>query len=145
MKKAVIILMLTVISIFANAQKISMVFSASGIPIELTLVDSNGVRIGYSNFYNETGTLVMSLMYKNGVPNGQWARYDNKTGKLKETFVYVNGKLNGVHCWYDESGKIIKDIAYNNGVRVNNTQTENQLALQSSTSNNTTTGVPSGF
>ncbi len=123
--------LLTVFATATNAQKVFMVFNAtSGSPEELTLVDSNGVKIGYSNFYNKSGILTMSLMYKNGVPNGQWAKYDDKTGKIKESFIYVNGKLNGARCYYDESGKIIQRIIYKNGMRVNFPPAENLWALE---------------
>lgn len=115
-------------------QKVQMVFNGSGVPEELTLVDSNGVRIGYSNVYNKSGILVMSLMYKNGVPNGQWSRYDDKTGKIKESFNYVNGKLNGEHIWYNENGGIIKSVIYNNGTRVA-TPAQNIWALEVSHEN----------
>ena len=114
-----------------NAQKVFMVFNVTtGVPQELTLVDSNGVKIGYSNFYNSKGILTMSLMYENGVPNGQWTRYDDKTGKLKESFTYLNGKLNGERCLYDENGKITKSIAYIDGVRIAFPQNEILWALE---------------
>ena len=133
------IIMLVVLSIFpivANAQKVFMVFNAStGNPEELTLIDSNGVKIGYSNFYNKSGVLTMSLMYKNGVPDGKWSRYDEKTGKLMESFIYVNGKLNGERCFWDESGNVTKSVVYKNGIRVNYPQTENLWALEVSPSN----------
>ena len=118
-KLVVISCLLTIIPLFTNAQKVLVVFHAGGIPAEVTLVDSNGVRIGYSNFYNSAGILTMSLMYKNGVPNGQWTRYDDKTGQLKESFTYINGKLEGEHCWFDDFGKIAKNIVHVNGTRVN--------------------------
>lgn len=108
-----------------------MAFNGSGVPEELTLVDSNGVKIGYSNYYNNSGMLVMSLNYKNGVPNGQWTKYDDKTGKVRETFVYVNGKLNGEHLWYDGTGKVINSVVFKNGVRINFPQAENLWTLQS--------------
>lgn len=103
---------------FTSGQKVQMVFNGSGTPEELTLVDSNGVKIGYSNFYNKSGLLIMSLNYKNGVANGQWSRYDDKTGKIKESFTYLNGKLNGEHIWYNELGAVIKNVVYKNGIRV---------------------------
>lgn len=130
MKRITVIFLMTVFAIFTQAQKVYMVFNSGGTPEELTLVDSNGVKIGYSNFYSKTGTLTMSLMYKNGVPNGQWTRYDEQTGKLKESFTYVNGKLNGEHFWYDESGNILKCIVHKNGIRINNLQAENLWALE---------------
>jgi len=120
-----------------------MVFNVTtGVPVELTLVDSNGVKIGYSNFYNKAGILIMSLMYKNGVPNGQWTRYDDKTGKIKESFIYENGKLNGDRCFYNEYGRISRSIAYKEGVKVTFPQAQqynSQLAYL------TSYYFPSGF
>jgi hypothetical protein len=130
-KTLVFIVLLTVFAIVTNAQKVFMVFNATtGSPEELTLVDSNGVKIGYSNFYNRAGVLTMSLMYKNGVPNGQWSKYDDKTGKIKESFIYVDGKLHGERCYYDETGKITHQIIYKHGMRVNFPPSENLWALQ---------------
>jgi hypothetical protein len=117
--------------ILMNAQKVFISFNlTTGVPEELTLVDSNGVKIGYSNFYNSMGILTMSLMYKNGVPDGQWTRYDEKTGIIKESFTYVNGKLNGEKCIYDACGRITKSIVYSDGIRLNFRQTENLWALE---------------
>jgi hypothetical protein len=130
LKAIFFVLLLTMFSMVTKAQKVFMVFNGSGVPEELTLVDSNGVKIGYSNFYNKSGILTMSLMYKNGVPNGQWSRYDDKTGKIKESFVYVNGKLNGERCWFDESGNVIQRVMYNNGIRINFPKAENLWALE---------------
>jgi hypothetical protein len=131
MNKLITILLLTLFPIFMNAQKVFIVFNiTTGVPEELTLVDSNGVKIGYSNFYNSKGILTMSLMYKNGVPNGQWTRYDEKTGILKESFTYVNGKLNGAKCIYDAAGTITKSIVYADGIRLNFQQTEKLWALE---------------
>ena len=131
MRKITTIILLTMLPILMNAQKIFMVFNiTTGVPQELTLVDSNGVKIGYSNFYNSKGILTMSLMYENGIPNGQWSRYDDKTGKIKESFIYVNGKLNGERCLYDEYGRITKTIAYRDGVRVVFPQNDNMWALE---------------
>ncbi len=129
MNKIITILLLISLPIFNYAQKLSVVFNAGGVPEELTLVDSNGVRAGYSNIYNSRGILTMSLMYKNGVPNGQWSKYNENTGKLQESFTYVNGKLNGEHIWWDESGKVIKCIVFKNGVRINYPKAESLWAL----------------
>jgi len=117
--KIITLLVVALISTLASAQKVQMVFNANGVPEEMTLVDDNGVRIGYSNIYNASGILVMALNYSNGVPNGVWSRYDDKTGKIRESFTYVNGKLNGERFWYDESGAIIRSVVYQNGLRIN--------------------------
>jgi hypothetical protein len=131
MNKIITFLLLTLFPILLNAQKVFIVFNlTTGVPEELTLVDSNGVKIGYSNFYNSKGILTMSLMYKNGVPDGQWTRYDDKTGIIKESFTYVNGKLNGAKCIYDADGRIAKTIVYADGIRLNFRQTENLWALE---------------
>ncbi len=131
MKKVLAVFLLLLLPILLNAQKVYIVFNVStGVPEELTLVDSNGVKIGYSNFYNSKGILTMSLMYKNGVPNGQWTRYDEKTGIIKESFTYADGKLNGEKRVYDAGGRITKSIAYENGIRLDFRQTENLWALE---------------
>lgn len=113
MKNTLFIFLLLVIFKFTIAQKILISFNNCGFPEEISLVDSNGIKIGYSNFYNNQGILIMSLMYKNGVPNGQWSRFDDKTGKIKETFYYVNGKLKGEHNWFNDFGIVIKKKYYN--------------------------------
>jgi hypothetical protein len=128
--KTAFVLLLSVFSMCASAQKVQIAFHAGGVPEEVTLLDSNNTRIGYSNIYNTAGVLTMSLMYKNGVPDGQWSRYDDKTGRMKESFNYVNGKLHGEHVWYDESGKIIKTVVFNNGVRVNYPKADNLWTLE---------------
>ena len=136
MRTIIALVFLMTFPICANAQKVYMVFNAStGNPEELTLVDSNGVKIGYSNFYNKAGVLTMSLMYNNGIPNGQWSKYDEKTGKIKESFTYVNGKLNGERCQWDESGKVINRVVYKNGIRVNYPQSDNLWSLHVGPSN----------
>ena len=131
MKTIITIFILTMFPLIISAQKTFMVFNVTtGVPVELTLVDSNGVKIGYSNFYNKAGILIMSLMYKNGVPNGQWTRYDDKTGKIKESFIY------------NEYGRISRSIAYKEGVKVTFPQAQqynSQLAYL------TSDYFPSGF
>lgn len=102
----------------SNAQKILIVFD-NLLPTEISLVDSNDIKIGYSNYYDK-GILILSMMYKNGKPNGQWSKYDT-VGRLRESFNYLNGKLIGEHRWYNESGDIIKISIHNKPCEISQT------------------------
>ena len=51
-------------------------------------------------------------------PNGQEVRTFYHSGKLESVGVYKDNILNGEYKEYDESGNLIKEILYKDGIEV---------------------------
>ena len=100
----------------------------------------NGKLHGVKKVYLGNGILYQEQSYVNGIAEGVWKRYNNRTGKILYYNEFSNGKKNGlerIYHWkkgyleqeanyvndlkegierhYDKSGKLVKEIPYVNG------------------------------
>jgi len=69
------------------------------------------------DFY-ENLTKTYTKMKVKKVENGQEIRTFYPSGKLKSVGVYKHNILNGEYKEYDESGNLIKEIFYEDGVEI---------------------------
>jgi antitoxin component YwqK of YwqJK toxin-antitoxin module len=75
----------------------------------------NNVREGMAtNFYPETGKVNSTLMYKNGIKEGDetWCW---ESGIPCRVTPYVKGLINGVQKYYFEDGKIMAEVPFKKG------------------------------
>jgi len=79
---------------------------------EINYVDS--VRSGPAKFYYTNGKIQAEMNYSNGKIEGVVKEYYDD-GNLRTIYSIEDGKRNGAESLFDESGKYIKDIAYDNG------------------------------
>lgn len=72
----------------------------------------------YRNFYDEDEKVVKEIIYYNfdNLRDGPYYLFYSN-GKYKKKCHYINGKLDGLVEYFDESGDIVEEINYVNGVK----------------------------
>ncbi len=75
---------------------------------------SEGLLNGISEIYSNRN-LVKSIMYKNGLRDGNEKNYDYN--RLTEIRSFSEGKLNGLSKFYDYGEKLVKTVSYKNGIQ----------------------------
>lgn len=76
---------------------------------------SDGTLNGISEIYNSDNTLIKSIMYRNGLRNGNEKNYDHD--RLYQTRSFSEGKLNGLSKSYDFDGNLVTTVSYKNGIK----------------------------
>lgn len=112
-------------------QGVSYFFYPSG-QLKITETYKNGILEGISREYSKDSLIITISEYHNdyrisketinrkdsrGFKLGIW-KYFSKDFKLLLEENYLNGKLNGYVREYDNSGKLIKQIKYENGIEI---------------------------
>jgi antitoxin component YwqK of YwqJK toxin-antitoxin module len=82
---------------------------------------SNGVNNGIAKAYHPNGKLSSQGFWLAGERLGDWTWY-HENGNKKIIMMFSKGKAEGLATEYDEAGKIIKQVAFENGVVKKNTQ-----------------------
>ena len=100
--------------------------------LKTTIIYKNGIREGISREYSKDSLIITISEYHNdyriskeninrndsrGFKQGTW-KYFTKDFKVHLEENYLNGKLNGYVREYDKSGKIIKQVKYENGIEI---------------------------
>jgi antitoxin component YwqK of YwqJK toxin-antitoxin module len=67
------------------------------------------------NFYATTGKINSTMMYKNGIKEGD-ETWNYESGKVCRVSPYVKGKIEGTQKFYFESGKLMAEVPYKNGL-----------------------------
>ncbi len=76
---------------------------------------ANNVKEGMAtNFYPETGKINSTLVYKNGIKEGDEI-WHWESGNPCRVTPYVKGVINGIQKYYYENGKIMAEAPYKNG------------------------------
>jgi antitoxin component YwqK of YwqJK toxin-antitoxin module len=77
----------------------------------------NGVLEDKWTSWYTSGALMNTIMYINGLPQGDSITYDMNTTRATNIEQYVDGKLHGVCCSYNHDGVKIKTTTYVEGYR----------------------------
>ncbi len=72
---------------------------------------------GYNIFYGEDSVKISEGTMSNGKPDGYWKNYYS-TGILKSEGNRLNYELDSIWKFYDEEGKIILEISYKTGKKM---------------------------
>ena len=80
---------------------------------------SNGIWEGKATFYDDNGRVIGEENHVGGVLNGAAVGY-HENGKTAYTLNYKDGKADGTVTEYDTEGIVTKESTYENGVCVNN-------------------------
>ncbi|PHR70183.1 MAG: hypothetical protein COA67_08625 [Lutibacter sp.] len=115
MKKIILLLFVSLITFFSNAQKKKTYYEGG----ELQSVTSykNGKPNGTAKVYYENGKLAGIGKFSNGEMTGKYIEYfpDGKTYRINH---YQNGKLDGMSIAYYENGKTEETGSYKNGKEI---------------------------
>ena len=118
MKKALILLVFLLhFSLVAQTSKIAVLYSNDSLIVGTGLVE-NQVQTGLWKFYTtKTNQLLTEGTFKNGLRDGQWSSFYSN-GKRKELAAYREGKLFGPARYFDTNGFLIKEMIFQDSVRV---------------------------
>lgn len=72
---------------------------------------------GQWKYYHDDGTKDCEGKFNGGKKTGLWKFYWKGSGNLKKIGTYENDLMSGTWIYYDESGAIIKEEQYENGIK----------------------------
>ena len=109
--KKVIIVIFVILATFAKAQDKQVVIKNSDGSIKETgFITSDGKKDSTWVRYDESGKILATASFSNGVKNGVWETYNDKGVKLYEIVYENNNKKYGKH--WDDNGVLIETKQY---------------------------------